>query len=299
MKYIIGIDAGATKTELVAYNLDCVPIYNKIGGYGNPSVNMNTTISNITNLIAQCLNDLYGHECVFMAIGMAGTETGEFKKIIKNYIDSTFAIDNILLNDVVMAAKAYLGNRDGILQIAGTGSSAYVQKGNIGEIVGGWGHILGDRGSGYHTVMEALKRITYQIDNNIPFDNLSKKLMERMHAKDSSDIKRYIYGSEKATIASLFPIIVELSEKGGIPSIKLLENAGKLLGQETITAYRRFEFDDKVTIGIKGGVLHNSEIVYSSYEKYIRDFIEDCEIIKEDLSVTKAVCNIYGDMKLA
>lgn len=35
MKYLIGIDSGGTKSELIAYDLSCNPIYTNIGGYGN------------------------------------------------------------------------------------------------------------------------------------------------------------------------------------------------------------------------------------------------------------------------
>lgn len=293
MKYIIGIDSGATKSELVAYDLEFRPIYNRIGGYGNPSVNLSRTIGNITNLVNQCLEDLKEYECQFMAIGMAGIETGNYEEIIKRHINTTFSIKSIVLNDVIMAAKAYLGNEDGILSIAGTGSVSYAQKDNTGMIVGGWGHILGDKGSGYHTVIEGFKRITWQIDHDILLDNLSKRLMEEINAKDSSDIKKFIYMNEKSTIASLFPVIVDLSNEGDMVSTQLLENAGKYLAEDTIAAYNKFKFHKKVRIGLKGGVFYNSHIVLSSFEKNLTDSIEDYILIKEDISVAKAVCNIY------
>ncbi|HCS11831.1 MAG TPA: ATPase, partial [Clostridiales bacterium] len=36
MKYLIGIDSGGTKSELTAYDLKNTPIFNLIGGAGNP-----------------------------------------------------------------------------------------------------------------------------------------------------------------------------------------------------------------------------------------------------------------------
>ena len=118
---------------------------------------------------------------------------GNSREVIEKHIYNTFLIENVVVNDAAMTAKAYLGNGDGILAIAGTGSSCYVQRDKIGEVVGGWGHILGDQGSGYHTVIEAFKRIAFQIDNNMEFDNLSKRLMSEINASNASDIKNYIY----------------------------------------------------------------------------------------------------------
>lgn len=293
MKYLIGIESGGTKSELIAYDLDYNQIYSSLGGYGNPSVNLDTTLVNINRLIDKCIKELKNNKCIFIAIGMSGVEAGNYKNVIKDYIYNTYSIDNIILNDAEMTAKAYFGNDDGIIAIAGTGASVYLQKDNVGKILGGWGHILGDKGSGYHTVIEAFNRITIQIDNDMAFDNLSIKLLEEIDASNATDIKGFIYGNQKNTIASLFPIIVELSEQGDKIAIELLQNAGKYLAEATIFANKKFGVDCKVVIGLKGGVFHNSGVVLSSYESVVKEHIKDCFFNKEDIPVARAVCNIY------
>ncbi|MDF2615777.1 MAG: hypothetical protein K0Q47_432 [Sedimentibacter sp.] len=107
-------------------------------------------------------------------------DTGDFKEILHNHIKKNFCIDNVILNDAEITAKAYLKNEDGIIAIAGTGSSVYVQRNNEGKVIGGWGHILGDKGSGYHTVIEALKRMAAQIDNSLELDELSTEIVKEI-----------------------------------------------------------------------------------------------------------------------
>lgn len=293
MEYIIGIESGGTKSELIAYDLDYNQIYSSLGGYGNPSVSLDTTLINIGCLIDKCIKELKDNKCIFIAIGMSGVEAGNYKNAIKDYIYNTYSIDNVILNDAEMTAKAYFGNNDGIIAIAGTGASVYLQKDNVGEIVGGWGHILGDKGSGYHTVIEAFKKMIIQVDNDIPFDNLSIELLKEIDASNATEIKGFIYGNQKNTIASLFPIIVKLSEQGNELAIELLQNAGKYLAEATISANKKFGVDCKVVIGLKGGVFHNSEIVRSSYESIVKEHIKDCSFNKNDIPVARAVCNIY------
>lgn len=157
MKYLIGIDAGGTKSELIAYDLNNNPIFNRIGGFGNPAVNLDKTVNNIISLIYDCVNELGRENCQLIAIGMAGVETGNYAEIVKKYVEGAFVINTLVMNDAEMACKAYFGNKDGILAIAGTGSSCFAQKDGKGEMLGGWGHILGDEGSGYHTVMQIFK----------------------------------------------------------------------------------------------------------------------------------------------
>lgn len=295
MNYLIGVDAGGTKSELIAYDLQENVILTKIGGFGNPAVNLDKTVNNIISLIGECTGELGREECLFILIGMAGAETGNYAELIKKYVESTYGIKALVLNDAEMACKAYFGNRDGILAIAGTGSSCFVQKDAQGEMVGGWGHIIGDEGSGYHTVMEAIKNIVNRIDRNICLDNLSNKLLSQIGGSSRSEIMGYVYNNDKSTIASLFPIIVESSMEGDTYAEYLLENAGKMLAELTFTAYKKKEFTSKVTIGIKGGVFHNSCCVITSYLNELQGNLCCYDIITENISATKAVCNIYNE----
>lgn len=297
MNYLIGIDAGGTKSELIAYDLNNNVILNKMGGFGNPAVSLDKTVNNIISLIGDCINELGREECLYIAIGMSGVETGNYAELIKKYTESTYGIDTVVLNDAEMACRAYFDNGDGILAIAGTGSSCYVQKNRQGELVGGWGHIIGDEGSGYHTVMEVVRNIVYKLDRNIPLDSLSEKILSKIGGASRSDIMDFIYNNKKSTIASLFPSIVESSMEGDTYAGLLLENAGRILAELTCTAYNKKEFKGKITIGIKGGVFHSSCCVMSAYINELHKSLCSFDIIAEDISTTKAVLNIYRENK--
>lgn len=295
MKYLIGIDSGGTKSEIVAYDLEGNSIYKNIGGFGNPAVNFDETISNVCTLIDSCLEELGRGECLLVGIGMAAVETGNYVEVIQNYINNKFRVNTIVLNDAEMTCKAYLGNKDGILVVSGTGSSCYVQKNGIGEMVGGWSHILGDEGSGYHTVIEAFKKIVYMYDRQIAFDSLSDALLEKIGGKTRSHIMDYIYTNEKNTIASLFKTIVNFSNNNNSDAIKILENAGKHLAEVTCVSYDMKKFDKEIIIGLKGGVFYNSNHVLSSFKNEINKKISNYSLIEKDISATKGVVYIYKD----
>lgn len=292
MSYLIGIDAGGTKSELIAYDKNNNELFSLFGGLGNPSVNLDTTVNNVISLIGECTRELGKDDCEFILIGMAGVETGNYAELIKKYVEGAFGIKTQVINDAEMACKAYFGNKDGILAIAGTGSSCYVQKDGFGDMVGGWGHILGDEGSGYHTVMEAFKKIVGKIDRDIHLDKLSTNLLKKAGGMTRSDIMNYIYNNDKRAIASLFPVIVEGSMEGNPYAISLLENSGKKLAELTCTAYMKKGFKGNVKIGLKGGVFHNSCCIMSSYMNELQKNLDSFDIIGEDISSTKAVCNM-------
>lgn len=295
MNYLIGIDAGGTKSELVAYDLNGNVLCCKIGGFGNPAVNLDKTVNNIIALIGDCASELGKEELNFIAIGMAAVETGNYAELIKKYVESTYGVKTFVLNDAEMACKAYFGDKDGILAIAGTGSSCYVQKNGQGEMVGGWSHILGDEGSGYHTVVNAFRNIVYRIDKNLPFDTLSKKILTKIGGTSRSEIMDFIYNNEKNTIASLFPIIVECSMEGDPYAVTLLENAGRHLAELTCMAYKKKSYMGRVSIGIKGGVFHNNCCVLSTYINELQKNLDNFDLISENISATRAVLNIYKE----
>lgn len=297
MKYLIGIDAGGTKSELVAYDLNGSAIFTKIGGAGNPAVNLKNTVNNITSLIGGCTGELGKEECSLISIGMASVETGNYAELIKRYVERDFGIETAVLNDAEMACMAYFGGDDGILAIAGTGSSCYVQKDGQGQMVGGWGHILGDEGSGYHIVMEAFKNIVYEIDRNIVLNDLSIKLLHEIGGSSRSEIMKFIYNNEKSDIAALFPVIVRVAEDGDLHSAALLDKAGKELAELTMAAYAKKGFSGHIAIGIKGGVFHNSTIIRKTYINELEKNLKNLHIIEENISATRAVLYLYGKSK--
>lgn len=297
MEYIIGIDSGGTKSELVAYDLNCNEIYSCVGGFGNPEVDLETSLNNIAGIIERCTEAMAGGDCVLIAVGIAGVETGNLKNIIEGHLKNRFSVDTLILNDAEMSAKAYFGDGDGIVAIAGTGSSVYLQRQGKGRLVGGWGHIIGDEGSGYHTVIEAFKKIAHKMDDSIPLDALSLELLKRMGASTPGEIKGFVYGNYKDTIASLFPAIVLMSDRGDNDACELLREAGRYLAKTAVAACREFDVDEHITIALKGGLFYNSRVLLESYESEIKKKIKHFTFNKGDVHTARAVCNIYGAKK--
>ena len=88
------------------------------------------------------------------------------------------------------------GLTEGIACIAGTGSIAVGIAAGREERCGGWGYLLGDEGSGYWVVREALRELVLRRDTHAPLGPLGAAVMGATRCPD---------------IASLLPALVRPS----------------------------------------------------------------------------------------
>ena len=154
MGYVIGIDGGGTKTLLKIADRNGKLLVVCQGGPSNIySSSLDTVKANIHQLIndgLQQLNiDINSLDCVCMGTAGAGREDEQnlLKKLLR---EVGISCNIIITDDAITALYGALGKGEGIILISGTGSICYGRK-DDGTIYrsGGWGHIIGDEGSGY------------------------------------------------------------------------------------------------------------------------------------------------------
>lgn len=291
MKYIIGIDGGGTKTEAIAYDLNGIEAGRGYGGFSNLLLGEIAALNNISDSIAACMTMVREKdneaEFVFIYLGLAGSEAGDNKEKVKKEILNRFNIESFVSNDADIALAALLNGEDGILTISGTGSISYGVYYEKSARAGGWGHLLGDEGSGYYIAIEAFKRMILEEDTMLEKSDLTKRLMAELKINEVEEIKSFIYSSTKADIAALTPIIVEAAELSEVNAINILKDAGRKLASSTEMVYRKLGFSGSVKVGIKGSILTKVKIVKDEFKKSLRENMNEAEIIDRDVSPAK------------
>jgi N-acetylglucosamine kinase-like BadF-type ATPase len=77
----------------------------------------------------------------------------------------------------------------GIVLIAGTGSVAWgLSPSGVEARAGGWGHLLGDEGSGYWVVREAIRRALAEHDRGVPPGAAARRLLDETGAADPLEL---------------------------------------------------------------------------------------------------------------
>ncbi|MGL5296011.1 MAG: N-acetylglucosamine kinase [Culicoidibacterales bacterium] len=224
-QYVIGIDGGGTKTQAVAYSLTGEKLAMHIGGASNLANGYDSSVHHINECIS---NVLQPGTLVRIALGIAGVKGGTFATDLVQYLQQQYSGVSVELdNDVVFAHRALFHGGDGLLVSAGTGSIAiYKQQSEDYCLLGGWGHLLGDQGSGYDLAITLYRYCTYCDDYQI-----DSPLVQRFYTingyESSRDFVPFIYNSVKKDIAEAALFLAQAATNGDKIAQHLIQQCAK------------------------------------------------------------------------
>ena len=150
MPYVVGMDAGGTKTKVTLMGLNKEIICSFEGGGMNVnSFGVEKTKANLMELLdrLKAMDDGFSHLAVW-GIGAAGMSNPLTQKtLLEGALESGLKKEPALGGDHIAAFFGALDGEDGIILIAGTGSVCYGQKGTVSARSGGFGHLIDDDGN--------------------------------------------------------------------------------------------------------------------------------------------------------
>lgn len=254
----IGIDAGGTKTIGILYK-ENQAIDSIKGEMGNPIVNFDSAVNNVVQVIENLLlkNKVNYSNISYISIGMAGASTliPELTLAFTEKLHCKFSIES----DLKMSHIATFKNKDGNLFIAGTGSSLLCRKNNQFIQKGGWGHILGDEGSGYWIGKQILKTYINFLDyNESPMDFLNLLPTIQQIFPNRQSIINTVYNSPKTEVAKLATLYLDYSNNLFLTSIA--QQAGKDIAKALLSCNQ----ENNITVAFEGSVIKNNPHVLNS-----------------------------------
>ena len=254
----IGIDAGGTKTIGILYK-ETQTIDRGKGEMGNPIVNFDTAVNNVIQVIENLLfkNKVNYSNISYISIGMAGASTliPELTSAFTKKLHCKFSIES----DIKMSHIATFKNKDGNLFIAGTGSSLLCRKNDQFIQKGGWGHILGDEGSGYWIGKQILKTYINFLDyNESPMDFLDLLPTIQQIFPNRQSIINTVYNSPKTEVAKLATLYLDYSNNLFLTSIA--KQAGKDIAKALLSCNQ----EDNIIVSFEGSVIKNNCHVLNS-----------------------------------
>ena len=242
MEWLIGIDGGGTKT--LAVLCDSSGLVHAVSACEatNPtSVPRKTVIKRLTGLLNELLSGIGGRYTAeikacfggFGGGGIAGNR--EFMQEQLQLLLPAAVVKSG--SDAVSALTSGIGIDDGIVAIAGTGSSVFARVNGVMNQVGGWGFLLGDEGSGYDLGRRALTAALRAHDGRGKTTVLTA-LCEKQLGEPIAKAVARIYDLGRTYIASFAPVLLEAQFQGDPVACIQAEEAADGLAEAILAAGR-------------------------------------------------------------
>jgi N-acetylglucosamine kinase-like BadF-type ATPase len=257
--HVIGIDAGGTKTVcLVADERGDVVAESR-----GPGANLHSAGEAVVErTLRGVIDDAIGGRAIApsaICLGMAGIDREDEARVIHGIMRHIGHRSRIVVvNDALIALVAGAKDAPGIVIIAGTGSIVYGrdQRGEAAR-AGGWGHMIGDEGSGYWIGKESLAAVMRAADGRGPATELTAVMLDHFDVGDVSRLPRIVYDREspRVAVAALGPIVQSAADHGDAVAMRILERAAEELVLAARSVATRLEMrGDPFTFFLAGGV---------------------------------------------
>lgn len=278
----IGIDAGGSKTELLAAVTQKDELLNLFGSSGNPArVGFDGSIYVLSELILQALNRLDGRRVAAVCAGIAGAGRPREQQRIEDGIRAELgdrAPPNLLItHDGEIALEAAFEGESGIVLISGTGSVSLART-EDGEFLraGGWGYLIGDEGSGYVIGSMGLRALAHAFDGG-PETSLTDILAESRQVTTAEDLIALVY-EEKVPLQKFAPLVIQAAREGDEIAGRIVQDQTRQLAKQVRWLENRCS-SIKPQVALLGG-LANEAHYRNALEEALKSEMPDWGVIE-------------------
>ena len=258
MKYIIGVDGGGTKTEIVVCDLQGEVVARKTGGSSNPNdIGNDNMLKVVGDLIGKVLPS--DCDCIDIGLGISGIFTAGSEDLLFSYLKSHFSvIDKTKIYSDKDSAMNCAYDGDGCIVIIGTGSVGIVKKDGKIKDIGGGGYLVDNALSGFDLGREVLNAVLCANDGMGEYTILT----DLFNDKTGENIRKHlkiVYQKGKAYVATFAPLVFSALEKNDKVADTIMRKCVSGFERLLLAVYNAWE-KEKCEITFFGGLAEKIEI---------------------------------------
>ncbi len=144
-----------------------------------------------------------------------------------------------------------------VLVLSGTGSCCFgrAATGRTAKM-GGWGHLLGDKASGYEIGLRALKAAVFYLDRDNEWSRLGRQLLRTLQLNEPNDLIGWAQTASKTEIAELALEVFSAATRGDDIARDILDGAASSLAKDAVScAGKLAKAGESVQFVLAGSVL--------------------------------------------
>src|SRR4051794_35566134 len=257
--HVLGIDAGGTKTVCLLADADGVVLSEGRGAGANLHTAGELAVEKVLH---ESMEAAIGDRAITPAaicLGIAGVDREDEMRTVRAVMRRIGYKSRVLVvNDALIGLVAGARDEPGIAINSGTGSIVYGRNARFEAArAGGWGHLIGDEGSGYWIGRESLAAVMRASDGRGPETRLTAEILLHFNVDDESRLPRIVYDRElpRVSVAALGPIVQRAADVGDAVARRILERAADELVLAAQSVAARLEMrGDAFTFYLAGGV---------------------------------------------
>jgi len=248
--YVLGIDAGGTKTVCLLADERGEILAQAHGGGANLQSAGELEVEKVLHHV---MEETLGPRDVrpdAICLGIAGVDRPGDAHAVQGIMRRIgFKTRVIVVNDALVALVAGAGEQPGVVIVAGTGSIAYGRDAaGRASRAGGWGYVLGDEGGGFWIGRAALSAVVRQFDGRGPVTRLTDLVLGEMRLATPAELIHAIYdqGLQRTAVAGLADVVQQAMLAGDAVAAEILARAAGELAAAAASVVTR--------LGMRGDV---------------------------------------------
>ncbi len=265
---VLGIEGGGTHTVALWADETGRLLRRMEFGCGNIRLLDDQSLLQLFREIQKAGNDLPPSQSICAA--MAGAVNDVDKKRVLNLAQSIFgtAFSGVYsdLQSPLFAAELPADHFP-VLVLCGTGSCCYAENPSrdLSYKSGGWGHLLGDRGSAYQIGLQALRSCLTRWDQTQQFPKLGEKILSFQLLNSPADWIQWSLQASKREIAQLAQVVCQSAESGCPVSEGILREAAINLASDALVCASQISTSGKKPFFILSGGLLKKSALYREW----------------------------------
>jgi N-acetylmuramic acid 6-phosphate etherase len=289
---ILGVEGGGTKTSWVLVERDENEL--RVLDQGKlPPANFRLAKPDELRAIFRELPTEISRAGIFLA----GCGTEEDRQSLTRLCAEVWPQAKVIVgSDRDSGLAAALGNGDGIVVNAGSGSSVTGRRDKRIENAGGWGHILGDAGGGYFLSLQALRLILREYDLHRGEVQFTTKVLRALSLNNLDELVRWAQTADKMEVAMLAPVVFEAAAGGDARVMEIIEEGARVLCEYTeAVATRLHALAPKVVL--LGGLFQRDSIYNHAFRRRLKKTLPDARVTNSERAPEFGAAWLAGEMQ--
>ncbi len=199
-------------------------------------------LAQVRSHIASCYADLFAGLPRPLHIETLYTICGS-NDLYTQMLPQGITVGNVrFLNEAVSGLYAGICCHTGFVALSGTGSDVFcVREDKMVDMIGGWGAILGDEGSGVWMAQQAMQAAIHAHHGWGAPTCFESMVMERFGFRHLRGYVDYLYDTPAPfrRLGELLPMVAEAANAGDEVMLDVFRRGGKIMAEQMCTVLRR------------------------------------------------------------